>query len=637
MCGIAGEFAFAGEVAPARVVAMTKALRHRGPDDEGYVWCGGGTAWPASGDETVPSLPLPSWRRYEGQRYRVGLGHRRLSILDPSPSGHQPMVSSSGRFWIVYNGEIYNYVELREELRKRGYRFTTASDTEVILAAFEEWGEACQSRLRGMWAWTLYDLAADRLHCSRDPFGIKPLYWARDSQRFVFASDIRSLLGHPAVPKRAHPRIVREYVAYGRHEQEGETFFEGIWAVPPGCQLRVDGENVEVLPHTRLVRVTVPSRFDDAAAEFRELASRCIARSFRSDVPSAICLSGGLDSAAIAAVAAEAGLRTTAFTCIFPGEAFDEGALSRQTATRAGLPLVEVHPESEDPVAQLESAMNFLDQPSTSPAVLAHQAMVRLIAGHKITVALNGQGADELLAGYNYYVPYLLKDRWRDRRLRDLLAGLSEHGQAFSGGPRSVLRSFLGVAAGESVFGSWWQRRPGHLNREVLHDAPRLASSAITSPYEGALRARQMEDLYRAHLPGILHYEDRSSMAVGLEMRVPFLDVDLANFVLSLPVEWSFGRGRTKHILRAAFAKDLAPEVLELRMKRGFPTPAIGLLAARKAHWVDIALRNRSLDAILRLDGLAAKLREWRPGEPGDDLTLFRCIMLLIWSRAVGL
>ncbi|MBW2059864.1 MAG: asparagine synthase (glutamine-hydrolyzing), partial [Deltaproteobacteria bacterium] len=321
MCGIAGICEFGdGSVHVSCLKSMTAAIAHRGPDDEGYVLFGNGVTLELDGMETDAA----------GEPFFLGLGHRRLSIIDLSAAGHQPMPNEDGTIWITYNGEIYNFLEIREELRKRGHRFRSNTDSEVILHSYEQWGVDCLRRFNGMWAFALWDGKKRRLFCARDRFGIKPFYFCREGDRFLFASEIKAILAYPRVRRIPNDACIYPYLAYGHLDTTGETFFKGIEQLRGGHYLTVDLESrrIALSRYWDIKPETAASGKSDKtyADEFLELFTDAVRMRLRSDVTVGTCLSGGLDSSSIVCITSRLlgnnGLRT--FSSCFEDERYDE-------------------------------------------------------------------------------------------------------------------------------------------------------------------------------------------------------------------------------------------------------------------------------------------------------------------------
>jgi asparagine synthase (glutamine-hydrolysing) len=564
VCGIAGILR-AGAADGRCVQRMTTLLRHRGPDDEGYVAVvAAGSAVALAGPETAPGCLPDETRRVPDDGFPEGadlvLGARRLAILDLSPSGHQPMGSAQG-CWIVHNGEIYNYRELHEELAGLGHSFRGGSDTEVALAAYEEWGIRCFERFNGMWATAIWDQPRRTLVLSRDRFGVKPLYFASLGGGVVFASEIKALLA-AGVPARARDYALQAFLDTGRIDiTSAGTCFEGIEQVEPGTVVEWP---LRGAPRTtRFYSLAArPPEDGDHASELIGLLDDAVGLRLRSDVPVGSCLSGGLDSSAVVSLAQArldtVGERMRTFTFSAATEPLDETRFASSVAERAGVdPSFATAPS--DLADQLEAAAWDQDEPVGSGSVVAQRLVMALANAHGAKVLLDGQGGDEVLAGYSYYRP---------ARLADLAASLR-------------LGAWLGelrAAVGSDGLTARW------LARATLGELRRRR------PGLGRLAARQFEDV-RLHLPALLHYEDRNSMAFSIEARLPFLDYRLVEFGLGLPGASKIQGGWTKAVLRRALDDRLPPAVVWRRDKVQFSVP--------QAQWLRGPLRELAFDLLL--------------------------------------
>lgn len=535
---------------------MNDAIAHRGPDGEGTF-----------------------------AEHGVALGHRRLAILDLSPSGHQPMASQDGRYVLTFNGEIYNYLELIPELVAAGCEIRTRSDTEVILHAYALWGESCVSRFNGMWAFAVWDRWERTLFASRDRFGVKPLLFSRADHALVFSSEVAGLKA--ALPLRtANLGKLYDYLAFGYRVNDGETFWEGVHELAPGHCMRVRDGRVETWPFWRLkAEVDSTGRAEDRIERLRALLSDAVRIRFRSDVPVALLQSGGLDSSIICAIVdreISAGRLSadtvTAFTAVHPGHPYDEAALVRELVRDMDhVRSVEVVPPGDRLGEMLPEYVAALQDPQASATSFAHWVLMRQIAERGVKVVLNGQGADECFAGYGALIAgYRLLDvlltqpsraRREFRSMRRVM-GLS---------PETMTLQAMKAVAGRRAASRWrsW----------VSEGASRVLSGDFAR--QGAGRLREVSVSWsgrnlRQHLESqiayygfnqILAYEDQSSMSQGIEMRSPFIDYRLVEFAFGLPDDAKFSDGRTKAILRDAFRAELPASIAEAGRKIGFATP----------------------------------------------------------------
>ena len=548
MCGIAGFINTDGRPADPQVVArMTDAIVHRGPDDSGCL--------------------------VEGP---VGLGSRRLSILDLSPAGHMPMESQDGTLAIVYNGEIYNFVELRAELEALGHRFRSNTDTEVILAAYSQWGPACLPRFNGMWGFAILDRRRQVLFCARDRFGVKPFHYLRARDAFVFGSEIRQLL--PFLDRRrARADLVRTFIISGICDHTEETFFEGIEKLGGGhsltYDLRTHRHSIErwyELPRLDLSGMGM----DDLVGEFERRFRSSVELRLRSDVRVGTCLSGGLDSSVIAAVAA--GLhserggkeRFRAVTAISTMRETDESGYAKSVVDHCGLDWVTTRPGHEEFLRHLDHAIDVQEEPFPTPSMIMQYFVMKAVREAGITVLLDGQGGDETLLGYPVYRGMYLRWLLRNRGVFPAIAGWMRFHRAGVLSVGEMLRYYVGAESSASRFRAYrWKHRylrGGFAMPEII----RRRAEASSDFFE-----LQRLEIFRTILPSLLRYEDRNSMAWSVESRLPFLDYRLVELSCSMPADAKLHDGWSKYVLRK-YAERLVPHpVAWRRSKFGFEAP----------------------------------------------------------------
>lgn len=556
MCGIAGILSGARPVNDWAVEAMTASMDHRGPDGTGQ------------------------WRETDG---RVVLGHRRLAIICTGDEGRQPMATADGALVVVHNGEIYNYLELRARLQAMGARFATASDTEVILEAYRAWGDDCVRELNGMFAFALWDRRRRRLFCARDRFGEKPFLYAHGDGYFAFASEYKALLSLDSISCAVDPASLVRFIADPRRglDSDGGTVFPAIRQLLPGERLSLDLDSLT--PRTerywRLQPTVSASDVPDeasAADRLRELLTDSVRLRLRSDVPLGSCLSGGLDSSAIVCIGRNLMGDNTpyhTFTGRFPGTAADEWPFAETIIRHVGATAHVTEPTAKGLLADLESFVWLNELPVGSTSQYAQWCVFRLARETGITVLLDGQGGDEILAGYEqYFAAYLrglARDGDRDRLKREGAAIRARYPLALSGwAERGKKMMPLGAKRLLSrLTGKGSDPRLG-LSREAL----RLAGGA---PQETPpdLHHALHEDAFDLHLPTLLRYGDRNSMAHSREVRLPFCDHRIAEFVFSLPPEYLMGGAETKRLLRRALRGVLPDSIRERWNKQGFRPP----------------------------------------------------------------
>ena len=588
MCGLLG---IIGRSPPtikaAALEAALNTIKHRGPDDEGYLFfdASSGRAIEAAGSDTDHRLPPAIHVASCSAEFDIAFAHRRLSVLDVSPAGHQPLTSIDRRYWIVLNGEIYNFLELRADLARRGYDFRTSTDTEVILAAYAEWGVGMLSRLIGMFAMAILDVAKGTVLLARDPFGIKPLYLRRIGQALVFASEISPLLSLTRSAPPADVDALYQYLRFGVTDGSIGTMFGDIHQLPAAHYTVVGADGVELAAAQSYWQPgSVPRRsisLADAGVELSGQLDESVRLHLRSDVPLGTCLSGGLDSTAIVAsmraqLGPEAPIHSFSFESDDPRTG--EGAYV-DIATRAfGLQGHSVSPTADDLATDLSALIRVQEQPFGSTSIYAQYCVFRLAHKAGMTVMLDGQGADELFGGYATAISAqlaatLLRGRFASARA---LASSSHHSAPgvrkrillSAGGrllPKTLVAPFMSFV-GESLYPKW-------LNGEWFRGHGHLAESRAQGRGRDALREELLHFVRTLSLPQLLRYEDRNSMAFSIESRVPFCTVSLADFAFSLPPSLLVGPdGETKSVLRRAVAGIVPREIIE-RPKVGFETP----------------------------------------------------------------
>ncbi len=602
MCGIAGIVRFDGQsVDSALLKQMMDAAHHRGPD---------------AGDQVV--------------RGPVGMAHKRLAIIDLHPRGKQPMVYA-GRYWIVYNGEVYNYLELRTELVQLGHSFQTNSDTEVILAAYAQWGQRCLERFNGMWAFAIYDELKGDVFIARDRFGVKPLHLAWRPGMLCFGSEIKQLL--LVLPQRkANARRVLDYLVTGYENHTDESFFEGIESLPAGSWMRVslDGRVLDRQVFYSLQERPEYARMGlaEATEAITDLLRDSICLRLRSDVRVGTCLSGGLDSSAISAVASSlyrqsGGEEFIGIHARSIERSTDESEFAQQVAQRSGIRLVAVAPSSEDFAATIDEVVYTQEEPFGSPSMFMGWFVFREAQRQSCKVMLNGQGSDEAFLGYERYYPLELDPSHPldfVRRLR-MQAGHSKLSTADALGYYLYFRhAFLRISrlkANRYVAGR-------HM-AGMAFDSVRHSADSYTRCF--ALHKLEIESL---QLPHLLRYEDRNSMRHSIETRLPFLDYRLMEAAASLPLEHKLQAGWTKYILRRVAEPDLPKEVTWRKVKLGFEAPT-GIWFRERKELMRKEIESSPM--LAEYADLANVRRDWDRLAPRIRWTLFN---LAAWSRVYG-
>ncbi len=557
MCGIVGVVERGGD--PARwVEAMLRTMEHRGPDGSGVLDCGGG----------------------------VVFGHRRLSILDLSAAGAQPMTRAGSGCVLTYNGEIYNYLELRDELKRLGAAFTTGTDSEVLLAAYEHWGRDCLARFNGMFAFAIYDPVRRTIFCARDRYGEKPFLFHVSRERFVFASEYKALLLHPALSLEVdETRLLHAaHNASTGLDADRQTVFSDVLQLLPSEAMEVDVDTLatttwrywQVEPESGRVVVDENAVFD----EFRELLVSSVRLRMRSDVPVGSCLSGGLDSSAIVCIVRRLlgeDAPYSTFSGHFPGSRADEWCYAQQVVEATGVDSYRTEPTVDRFLEELPRFTWHNELPVGSSSQFAQWCVFELARQHGVTVLLDGQGADETLGGYEQYFAYYvaaLRESGDEQRLQAELPLIRERYPLALAQPRHALRDRLPLRVRH-----WLSNRLG-LGTSLLYGVrPGMAASLgrqealprITG--FGPLSSALIQDTFGRYLTTLLRYGDRNSMAHSREVRLPFCDHRIAEFVFGLPAPLLMGEVQTKRLLRESM-RGILPESIRTRWnKQGFRPP----------------------------------------------------------------
>ena len=625
MCGIAG----ISRRAPVAALAvetqrMLDALHHRGPDDAGAI-----TFTP------------------DGDAAPIALGARRLAIVDLSSAGHQPMESADGRYAIVLNGEIYNHIELRRELEGLGRTFRSHSDTEVLLAAFAQWGNDCWPRLVGMFACAILDRTTRRLHLARDPFGMKPLYYRSGQESLVFASEIPPLLNGTA---RANPQRLYDYLDLGISDHGGETMFAGVHALPAAHFVAVDLAHPDVITPVRYWSLdpghTAEISFDQAVLRLRDLFLESITLHLRADVEVGAALSGGTDSSSIVmAMRHLAGPKLDLHTFSYVG---GQGAISEEpwidivnAAARATPHKVHLTPEewSRDATRLVETQ----NEPFGSIAIYAQNRVFRRAAEAGIKVVLGGQGSDELLAGYRgawviRLATLLERGRWGEAV--KFVRRLSQVRQPNDPGVRRVVLLALRRAV-PAPLADWGRRVLGRSHRPWINRAWCREHGVVPDRADHGragrerLREEQIQAVTRLSLPALLRYEDRNAMAYSVESRLPYLTPALAQFALALPADYLAGPdGKGKRVFREAMRGIVPDAILDRRDKIGFAVPIQTWLPLIPGvvELLETAAVAPPINRQAILPALAT-VREGKTPSVRDSFLLWRLVGLAAWAR----
>ncbi len=540
MCGIVGEIRFDKKnVEEDRIIKMMQKIKHRGPDDEGVFI-----------DRSI------------------GLGFVRLSIIDLSNAGHQPMFSDDGKLVLIYNGEIYNYLELRKELENLGYIFKSKTDSEVLLKSYQEWGEECLNKFNGMWAFVIYNKETKEIFGARDRFGIKPFYYYKDDKEFIFASEIKAIR-EIKDNLSINDEVIFNYLTFNRTDYSDNTFYKNIKKIPHGHYFKITDNKFTLKRWYRLEENCNKDEID--SQEFLKLFTSSIELRMRSDVPVGVCLSGGLDSSSIASILVKKlnykDIHT--FSAIYKkGEKGDESKYIEEMKDY----IKNMHfimPTANDLFKDFKDMIRYLDEPVPTTSIYAQYSVMKLAKKYAV-VTLDGQGADEQLAGYHYFYGFYFKELLKNFELKELISEiyyyLLKHKSLFG------IQSFIFFLLPSNIRLKLRVKKAQYIQNDFFE---KYNNKNIVS--DELYGAKSLRDSLLRHfeykLEHLLKWSDLNSMRFSLESRVPFLDYNLVEHTLSLKSNKYIKKGLTKYILREAMKKIL-PEKIRLRYdKMGFETP----------------------------------------------------------------
>lgn len=605
MCGISGLISYNNYIDVDLLQRMNSLIKHRGPDDEGYLLIKEKDLELAYGDDSIEQIKqtAKNVKELSDMKYTIGLGHRRLSILELSSLGHQPMADNNKEIYLVFNGEIYNYIEIRDELKEQGYTFLTNCDTEVIIYAYKEWGFDCVKRFNGMWAFALWDNRRKILFCSRDRMGVKPFYYYKDKYKFLFGSEIKQILQDNSIERVANGNKVYDYLVFNIVDNDEETFFKNIYNLPGGHNLVINldstSDNYGFLQMERywdLNSKTSNLSYEEAVNEIKIEIERSVRWRLRSDVPVGSCLSGGLDSSSIVCLAAKElvkkGEDVTKFNtftaCYNEDKEVDERLYSQEVVKEVGCKEVLVFPTLDCLKEDITNLIWHQDEPFVNLSIFAQWCVMKSANEHGIKVLLDGQGGDEALLGYERYYTFYLNNLLSEGKI---IKFFKEFRNASLNSKLSIkdvclfyfyfsfktLRFFRANLVAKKVCNNSFLKK-NKQRQEVLN---------IYIKYFDIKELHKSEILCM-NLPSLLRYEDRNSMAFSIESRVPFVDYQFIEKCLELPYDYKIRDGWSKIILRDAL-KDILPGKVRLRKdKLGFAAPQNRWLAELKGYILEI-------------------------------------------------
>ncbi|MBN4065890.1 asparagine synthase (glutamine-hydrolyzing) [Candidatus Amoebophilus asiaticus] len=666
MCGIAGILSLsAGQSDLASYIkSMTDTLRHRGPDDEGFLLLGesefrivGASDTPKEVFQSSLSYACNDRIEHLNGSYHLALGHRRLSILDLSAAGHQPMCTHDEQIWITYNGEVYNYIELREELKGKGYKFKTNTDTEVLLYAYMEWGQGCLSKLNGMWAFVIYDRNKNQLFGARDRFGVKPFYYFLDGKFFAFTSEHKALLKLPFVSKEINHKAAFDYIVTGLSEPEEESLFKGILELHPSCAFTFnlgDGNfkkwKYYSLSYTDKGEKVNSNKLNGYSTEIRNLLFDAINIRLRSDVPVGSCLSGGLDSSVIVGIVnqvlekgklEQVGDNQKVFTASYDDKLIDESAWAKKVVEQTKTSWFQAYPTHEQLLEDLEDIVYYQDIPFMTSSSFAHYRVMKIVQEAGVKVTLDGQGGDEIFAGYDPYLISLWIEMFRGMKIKDLLREFNiANDSVVSAGIlkynllKALSLKFLPLAFNKRFMAEKFENQ--FLNKDFWR-ANNSRLSILKTPVYSSMN-RIMHDYINGPIfKVLLKTSERNAMRFSVESRTPFADdINLIEYMFQIPSSYKIYKQQTKYLMREA-VKGIIPEDVRLRKdKMGFNTPEYKWLNHIKKD-----LRDYLTDDLDDFFDTKRLLNRWNDlfdnAKNTNTVRLWRIINFAVWKKVYQL
>lgn len=605
MCGIAGIIQKKCSNINNEIAALNSLQKHRGPDDEGYVLINNQFTIPLGGKDT-PAETLNNSNYYcpkiliedSIEECFLALAHRRLSIIDVSANGHQPMCSPDKQFWIVLNGEIYNYIELKQELKNQGHRFHTASDTEVVLVAYMQWGQDCVNHFNGMWAFVIYDAEKKMLFGSRDRLGVKPLYYYKSDESFVFASEQKALWHSKIVKSGLNSRAVFDYLALSHSDPEPEGFFKNIISMKQGHNFVFDINNFSYHEYCYFTSLHLKDTatylsITEESEKLLELVTKSVNIRTRADVEIGACLSGGIDSSFIVMLLDKyfkennIGYNPQVFTAVYQNYKYDEEKWAQLVVNSTSVKWHKTYPTSDTLLTDLSDLIYAADTPLLSTSTYAQYKVMKLASEQGIKVLLDGQGADELFAGYDIFNNVYYNELFLRFKFVLLIKEINTTNRFFSTVKNWIMTDIQMLL----------KRMPPRVSK-YLYEKAIFELKFLTSDFKNEYLNRfgtlyfpfnsNLNDTLKKYASGerlqiMLQLEDRMSMRFSVESRTPFSDdIDLINYGLSLPSSFKIKNGVRKFILREAGKNTIPNQILERKDKIGFQTPEYDWLKSLK-------------------------------------------------------
>jgi asparagine synthase (glutamine-hydrolysing) len=646
MCGIAGIVYIERKNASIKeaVYSMSRTIAHRGPDDEGFALfaedhvsvLGSSHTQQRVLDAGLSYTPKEKIEATGNDHSFVALAHRRLSILDLSPSGHQPMCNRAGNNWITFNGEIYNYIEIRKELQQAGFIFETQSDTEVILAAYEKWGTDCVKKFNGMWSFVIFDRQKKLLFASRDRFGVKPFYYYFKDGFFCFASEQKAICQLPFVETSIHKKAVYDFFAHNEEEYEEEGFFKNILELFPSTNLLLD-LNTKELKKENYYSLQITSAFEDFSEskykqyihETEELFMDSIRLRLRSDVPVGCCLSGGIDSSAIAGamntLQGNEGLHL--FSAVFPNESIDESKWAKLVANNTKSTWHTITPDGNELLDELQNLVYCQDIPLWSTSTYAQFKVMELVKQNGIKVVLDGQGGDELFAGYAPYFTYYWNEIAANKSGAAALKEVQKKGKLSKEATfwlkENAKKKESGLLAGLK---SLKKQPKSWLSKNFVNEHKGKRSGADPASLNEILK----QEFVNTRLKLYLKCEDRCGMWHSVESRTPFADdLPMIENTFKIAGSYKLHNGISKSLLRDATKNLLPKAIYERKDKMGYVTPNNKWLSENKSKIKE--LLHKDLGEYIDLKKLHATIDQLS-GQQHEQTIVFKALTFSVWK-----
>ena len=662
MCGISGVISFNTNNETVKSLPnLLDEIKHRGPDDEGCVFFSDKDTLTTFGKDTpenvkfssLPYSPQNDHSEINDSHY-IGLGHRRLSILDLSEKGHQPLCDETENYWIVYNGEVYNYQEIRKELIQKGHRFTTETDTEVVLKAYIEWGKECLHKFNGMWSFVIYNKFTQQLFGARDRFGVKPFYYIHNKKSFAFCSEIKGLLKLNGFKKEINPTAVYDYLVINKMELDSETFFKNIFELKPAHSFELDVRSQKMsinkyytLKHNKRWKTLNKEQFKKTVSTLQHAITKAISIRLNADVKTGSCLSGGIDSSTVVVKVNELlhqqemkqiGTAQEVFTASYPDTKIDESGWAKLVVDQTKTNWNQTFPTAEGLQNQIEELIYAQDIPFGSPTSFTQFKVMELIHSKEVKVSIDGQGADELFGGYSPHFTSIIFNALKSFSLKSIKGNLttphgsfSNHSQVFKLPIQYLVAKYFPTL----YFNQLKKRQPelSFLNNSLLK--------------KHKTRFHYFNDQFSSSLNGLLHFQftqyglkqllrtaDRNSMNFSVESRMPFVDdIELVETVFNISGANKIKDGISKMLLREAMKEVLPQKIYNRSDKLGFATPQAEWFTTLKPYFKEI-LQHQKTDDFVNWDELNENFEKiFNHAISTDTKRLWRLINFALWRK----